>query len=137
MSSSTLAARLPTQEERAAVEKNGLKAMEAILDQVMTEDAFYERLQEAFNDILLTYGYDGSGEDALSYEHFKSRHWYQDRSPNKDRSPETRLKYSHPKMIAYTKLVSDYREGMRREPLELVTYIVSNNRPFTEIVTAA
>ena len=134
----SLAARLPTNEERAAVERDGFKAMDAILDHVIQEDAFYERLQEAFNDILLTRGYDGSGEDALSYEHFKTRHWYQARDPRKGLSPEKKkeLPYSHPKMIAYTKLIREYREGMRREPLELITYIVRQNRPFTEIVTA-
>ncbi len=132
----SLVGRLPTNVERSATESSGLKAMDGILDAVMTEDAFYERLQEAFNDILLTRGYDGVGEGALSYEHFKTRLWYQELSPNKDRSPEEKLKYSHPKMVAFTKLVADYREGMRREPLELVTYIVRNDRPFTEIVTA-
>ncbi len=132
----SLAGRLPTEQERVAVENSGMEAMDAILDSLMQEEAFYERLQEAFNDILLTRGYDGVAEGALSYEHFKNRLWYQDLSPNKGRSSENRLKYSHPKMIAYTKLVRDYREGMRREPLELITYIVRNNRPFTEIVTA-
>ncbi|MCH7728470.1 MAG: hypothetical protein IH991_18620 [Planctomycetes bacterium] len=134
----SLAARLPKKEEHAAVQKNGLKAIPVILDQVMQEDAFYERLQEAFNDILLIRGYDGGGEGALSYEHFKTRLWYQDRDPRKGLSPEKKkeLPYSHPKMIAYTKLIRDYREGMLREPLELITYIVRQNRPFTEIVTA-
>ncbi len=133
----SLVGRLPTKEEQAAVEKDGLPAMDAVLDGVMKEDAFYERLREAFNDILLTEGYDGSGEDALSYTHFhKSRHWYQQRDPNKDRKPEDRLNYSTPEMKAYYKLVQQYREAMRREPLELIAYIVRNDRPFTEIVTA-
>ncbi len=135
----SLVGRLPTHEERSAVKKSGLKAMDAILDDIMQEDAFYERLREAFNDILLTRGYDGVAEGALSYEHFKTRLWYQDRSPRKGLSLEDARKmfpYSHPKMIAHTKLVREYREGMRREPLELITFIVRNNHPFTEIVTA-
>ena len=134
----SLAARLPTKKERASVDKDGLKAVDAILNDVMKEDAFYERLQEAFNDILLIRGYDGGGEGALSYTHFKTRLWYKDRDPRKGLSSEKKkeLPYSHPKMIAYMKLVREYREGMRREPLELITYIVRNNRPFTEIVTA-
>ena len=107
----SLAARLPTKKEYATVDKHGLKAIDAILDQVMKEDAFYDRLQEAFNDILLTKGYDGSAEGALSYEHFKNRLWYQDHSPNKNLSKEKKLKYSHPKMIAYTKLVSPVPRG--------------------------
>ncbi len=133
----SLAGRLPTKDEHAAVESDGLQAMDAILDGVVQEDAFYERLREAFNDILLTEGYDGGGEDALSYTHFhKTRHWYKERDPNKGRSKDDRLNYSHPKMIAYTKLIRQYREALRREPVELVAYIVRNDRPFTEIVTA-
>ena len=133
----SLVGRLPTKDEQAVVKKDGLMAMDAVLDGVMQEDAFYERLREAFNDILLTQGYDGGAEEALSYTHFhKTRHWYKQRDPNKDRSRETRLKYSHPKMIAFTKLVRQYREALRREPVELVAYIVRNDRPFTEIVTA-
>lgn len=131
----SLAGRLPTEEELAAVDEGGLKAVDAALDAVMREDAFYERLQEAFNDILLTRGYDGNGEEALSYEHFKSRLWYQQRDPRKKAGDE-KLPYSHPKMVEYTKLIADYREGLLREPLELITYLVRNERPFTEIVTA-
>ena len=74
----SLAGRLPSQNERAAVETQGLEAMDAILDEVMREDAFYERLKEGFNDIFLTDGYDGNSETVLSYSHFgASRIWYQ------------------------------------------------------------
>ena len=132
----SLAGRLPTEEELATVDKGGLKAVDAALDSVMQEDAFYERLQEGFNDILLTRGYDGNGEEALSYDHFKSRLWYQQRDPRKTADGDRKLPYSHPKMVEYTKLIADYREGMLREPLELITYLVRNERPFTEIVTA-
>ena len=133
----SLAGRLPTNTERAAVENDGLNAIDAILDDIMQEDAFYERLKEAFNDILLTRGY-GSGEEALSSEHFGTRDWYQDRNPRKGLKPEQikELPWSHPKMIAYLKMVREYREGMHREPFELIAYIVRNDRPFTEIVTA-
>lgn len=133
----SLVGRLPTGDEQAAVEKDGLPAMDAILDNVMREDAFYQRLREAFNDILLTEGYDGNAETAFSYTHFhKTRLWYQARDPNKDRGPDERLNYSHPEMKAYYKLVQEYRDAMRREPLELVAHIVRHDRPFTEIVTA-
>jgi hypothetical protein len=135
----SLVGRLPTKEERAAIEKGGLKSLGTSLDGMMREDAFYARLREAFNDILLIRGYDGVAERALSYEHFKTRLWYQDLNPRKGLSLEKARElfpYSHPKMIAHTKLVREYREGMRREPLELVAYIVRNDRPFTELVTA-
>ncbi len=125
----SLAGRLPTEMELAAVKKSGLKAMDGLLNALLQEEAFYERLKEAFNDILLVRGYDGVAENALSYEHFKSRLWYQKLDPGK-------LSYQHPKKKAYYQLVQDYREGMHREPLELVAHIVRNDRPFTEIVTA-
>ncbi len=133
----SLVGRLPTKEEQAVVERDGLQAIDTVLDNVMQEDAFYERLREAFNDILLTDGYDGNGEEAFSYTHFhKTRLWYQKHDPNKDRGPDDRLSYSTPEMKAYYKMVQQYREAMRREPLELVAYIVRHDRPFTEIVTA-
>ncbi len=125
----SLAARLPTDEERAAVDRDGLKVIDAVLDGVLREDAFYERLQEAFNDILLVRGYDGGAEGALSYEHFKTRLWYQkhDLSHAGDEDAQRKARY---------KLAGDYREAMLREPLELIAHIVRNERPFTEIVTA-
>ncbi len=79
----SLVGRLPSQHEQAAVEKDGLQVIDTILDSVMQEEAFYERLREAFNDILLTDGYDGNAETAFSYNHFhKTRLWYQQRDPN-------------------------------------------------------
>lgn len=129
--------RLPTEAEQAAVEKDGLPALDAIFDDVTQEDAFYERLREGFNDILLTDGYDGNAETAFSYTHFhKSRLWYQARDPNRNRKGDDNLSYATPEMKSYYKLVQRYREAMRREPLELIVYIVRNDRPFTEIVTA-
>ena len=125
----SLAARLPTDDERKQVASRGLKGIESVLTVVMTEDAFYRRLQEGFNDILLTRGYNGNGEDALSYNHFEhTRHWFQkhslDHLPEKDRQK------------ARYKLADQYREALRREPLELLRYIVENERPFSEILTA-
>ena len=74
----SLAGRLPSPEEQANVADRGLDAMPSILAHVMREEAFYERLKEGFNDIFLTVGYDGNGEEVLSYNHFeKTRLWYQ------------------------------------------------------------
>ncbi len=52
----SLAARLPTKEEHAALGKHGLGALDSILDELMKEDGFYERLLEGFNDVFLTQG---------------------------------------------------------------------------------
>ncbi len=125
----SLAARLPTDAERQKVASAGLESIRPILSELMKEDAFLQRLQEGFNDIFLTLGYNGNGEDVLSYNHFQhTRLWYQkhdlDHIPEQERQ---KAKY---------KLANDYRDAMRREPLELLRYIVENDRPFTEILTA-
>lgn len=123
----SLVARLPTPAELARVDAEGLAAMEPIMDQMMTEDAFYERLTEGFNDILLTQGYDCVAERVLSYTHFRdTRSWFA--SWDFSHLPENeRLQ------AGYT-LADEYREAIRREPLEFIAYVVRNDRPFTDVV---
>ena len=127
----SLAGRLPTSAELAALAKDDLKAMPAILDSLLKEDAFYERLREGFNDIFLTLGVDGNADQTVfSYEYFeKSRHWYQkfDLSHIKDEDARRKAGY---------KLADDYRRSLLAEPMKLVEHIVRNDRPFTEIATA-
>lgn len=124
----SLGGRLPTEQERAEVKTQGLKALNGILDQVMKEDAFFERLKEGFNDIFLTVGYEGNGEEVLSYDHFRTRLWYQKHDlshlPKKDQQR------------ARWKLADVYRDALLREPMEMIEHIVRNERPFTELVTA-
>ncbi|MEO0413763.1 MAG: hypothetical protein AAF226_02285, partial [Verrucomicrobiota bacterium] len=126
----SLGARLPSTEEKIAVNQKGRSALNEILDQLMSEPAFYARLAEGFDDILLTRGYDGLPERALSYTHFeKTRHWTQkhDLSNAGDANAQQKARYQ---------LTDDYREAMLREPLELIIHLVRNELPFTGIVTA-
>jgi Protein of unknown function (DUF1592) len=126
----SLAGRLPTPSETEAITGGGLKAIPAVLDGVMTEQAFYDRLREGFNDIFLTVGYIDGAESALSYDHFSTtRHWTQnhDLSHIADEKERTRARY---------KLADDYRAALLGEPMRLVEHIVKNDRPFTDIVTA-
>lgn len=126
----SLAARLPTPEENSAVEGDGIRALGKILDKLMTEEAFYDRLAEGFNDIFLTPGIADVAENVLSYEHFdKTRHWYQ-------KSDFSHIKDEQKRKEAGWELARHYRESMKREPMELVRYIVRKGRPFTEIITA-
>jgi hypothetical protein len=125
-----LAGRLPTEAEFAAAAKGGLKAMPAILDGVMKEEAFYDRIREGFNDIFLTQGVDGNPDQTiLTYEHFPSRQWYSkyDLSKAGDQQAQTKARF---------KLTQDYRHAVLEEPMRLVEYIVRHDHPFTEIVTA-
>jgi hypothetical protein len=105
--------------------------MPAVLDAVMKEDAFFDRLREGFNDLFLTLGVDGNADQTcLSYEHFeKTRHWYQhfDLSSIKDETARRQAGY---------KLANEYRKALLAEPMQLIDHIVRNDRPFTEIVTA-
>jgi hypothetical protein len=127
----SLAGRLPTDAEKSAVAAKGLAALPPLLDALMTEEAFYDRLREGFNDIFLTLGVDGNADaTVLSYEHFeKTRLWYQkhDLSHIKDKNERQRAGY---------KLADDYRKALLGEPMRLVDHIVRHDRPFTEIVTA-
>ena len=127
----SLAGRLPTKAELAAISEGSLKALPAILDNVMKEDAFYERLREGFNDIFLTLGIDGNADaTVLAYEHFeKTRLWYQqyDLTHIADKNERQRTEW---------KIAGQYREALLGEPMKLIEHIVRNDRPFTEIVTA-
>lgn len=126
----SLAGRLPTEAEMAAVAKDGGKALPGLLDGVMTEDAFYERLREGFNDIFLTVGYDDVPENALSYEHYsKTRGWVEKANLEEIADPKERQQRRY-------KMSHDYRQAMLGEPMKLIEHIVRNDRPFTEIVTA-
>lgn len=127
----SLAGRLPTAAELERVQKEGLAAVSAILDEVLKEEAFYTRLREGFNDIFLTLGVDGNPDQTvLSYDHFSTtRGWYQkhDLSHIADEAERRKAGY---------KLANDYRKALLAEPMELVEHIVRNDRPFTEIITA-
>lgn len=67
----SLAGRLPTMEELNAVEHGDPVAIDTVLDSIMCEEAFYERLKEGFNDIFLTIGIEDNAETLLSYHHFE------------------------------------------------------------------
>ena len=126
----SLAARLPSASEMAALEKDGFQAMGPILDAIMKEDAFYDRLAEGFEDIFLTRGYIDLPERVLDYEHFtRSREWPDKYDLNFIADEKDRRK-------ARFQLTEDYREAIHREPMELIKYIVREERPFTELVTA-
>ena len=126
----SLAGRLPSPAESGAVARDGLKALPDILDKLLQEDAFYDRLREAFNDLFLTIGQEDNAETVLSYDHFeKTRGWAEkhDLSHLKDDKARQQARY---------KLYNDYRAAILGEPMKLIEYIVRHDRPFTEIVTA-
>jgi len=124
----SLVGRLPTAEERAAIEKDPA-AIDPILDRIFSEDAFFVRLKEGFNDIFLLTGIEELPYTLLSYDQFGlTRTWANDFDLS--HVPEAEREK------ARWKLVADYNEALRREPLAMIEFIVRNDRPFSELATA-
>lgn len=129
----SLAGRLPTEAELKAVGKDGSKALATLLDAIMTEEAFYERLREGFEDIFLILGLEETDNSGipLSYEHFgQTRHWASDKKLVEHITDEKKRQEAHRKIII------ECGQAIRSEPLRLIEHIVRHERPFTEIVTA-
>lgn len=125
----SLAGRLPTKEEQAAIASGKPEAFLQVLDAILREEAFYQRLKEGFNDIFLTVGLEDNAETLLSYDHFeKTRGWTE--RHDLSHVPEAE------RQRARWKLADVYREALLREPLELIAHIVRNERPFSELATA-
>lgn len=116
-----LVGRLPTADEAASVRQGGLPSLEVALDGMMTEDAFYGRLKEAYNNILLTDRY-YAGDAAiglLTDSDYPNRRWYDEQ----DETVSRRLRDLSNQAVA-------------RAPLELIAHVVRNDLPFSEILTA-
>lgn len=136
----SLAARVPTDAEIAAVDEKGFDAFGAILDQLMTEEPFFDRVRESYNNLFLTDQYITDGQAVNLLESgdedegtYYNPHWYQ--GTNGDQA--LAQKYGIPEADE----VEEYLErqtirGVAREPVELITHVIRNNKPFTEVLTA-
>ena len=112
----SLASRLPTQAETDAVIKGGDGALDTALDGLMKDPIFLTRLREIWNDFLLTdraLGYGGAALDFMNEDDY----------PNVNYDEKDDNRYLANAAIA-------------REPLDLLTYIVKNDKPFTDVVEA-
>jgi len=117
-----LVGRLPTAEERAAVAEGGEAALHAALDVFMTEDAFYERLAEIYNDVFFT-------------DIYLTRDSVQLLNATTPDFPNV-LKYFDKVDVMPADQKTRIRRAVGREPLALIQYIVRNNLPFTDILLA-
>jgi len=121
-----LVSRLPTDAEIALVNDSGETGLRAVLDDMMKEPAFYERLSEIFNDMLLTDRYllaNSQGPEALNLMRpFPDAFWFDPGMENRDAEFLTNLQLSN--------------DSVAREPLELINFVVKNDLPMTEILTA-
>ncbi|WP_052548018.1 DUF1588 domain-containing protein [Enhygromyxa salina] len=117
-----LVGRLPTPEEQLAVQNGGLEALDLVLDGMMTEEVFYDRLVELYNDHFLTDRYlpNVDAIDLLDGEDYPGSYWFEAIEDESERNLARRRS----------------NEAVARESLELVAHVVRNDRPFTEILTA-
>lgn len=125
--SEQLVSRLPIFEEILEVSNTGDEGLALTINNMMEQPEFYGRLTEIFNDYLLTDKYHSrNGSEAainlLSSSDFPNRRWF---DPGSGDRPDD-----------YNEVRANTNNGIAREPLELINYIVKNNLPFTEIVTA-
>lgn len=126
-----LGGRLPTAAEDFRIATGGEEALDVELDRLIHEDAFYVRLEEMINDLFLTDRYLDrmNALDLLDEDYFPDARWFvQDDDNPKDFSAENQEFLENARM--YT------NDSVARENLKLATYIVRNDRPFTEIITA-
>ncbi|MBK6923509.1 MAG: DUF1592 domain-containing protein [Deltaproteobacteria bacterium] len=121
----SIAGRLPTPEEEQRVRDGGFEALDGVLDDMMTEDAFYDRLKEIYNDHFLTDRYypNTMALDLLEAQNMDDNEIY----------PYVRWYENEPDADTLGRFSN---QAVAREALELVAYVVRNNKPFTEILTA-
>lgn len=121
-----LVSRLPTSAEMSLVANSGESGLRSALDGMMEEDAFYDRLEEIFNDLIHTNRYltrNGSRAEALNLMRvFPDAFWFDPGDDNRD--------------LETLQLLEITNDSVAREPLELVKHVVRNNLPATEILTA-
>lgn len=120
-----LVGRLPTAAEEQAVAEGGEEALDQVLLAMMEEDAFLDRVREIYNDRLLTDRYlpNDDAVNLLDAGAYPNRRWWDD--DDYEVSSEIRA------------LGDRYANASTaREPLDLIAWIVKNDRPFTEVVTA-
>ncbi len=126
----SIVGRVPTLEEEQRVRDGGFEALDMVLDEMMTEEAFFDRLKEIYNDHFLTDRYyprtdaldilEGlTVDDNSDTPLYPNARWY-DGLPEEE--ADTASRFSN--------------QAIAREAVELVAYVVRNDRPFTEILTA-
>jgi hypothetical protein len=114
----SLVGRLPTELEVEQVRDLGIDSLDPVLDEIFAEEAFYERLTEIYNDAFLTDRYYNNTDAValLNPEKYPS-YWFVGQADEEQAGRDT-------------------NKGLARESINLVNYVVRNDKPYTEILTA-
>ncbi len=124
-----LAGRLPTPIERVAVGQGGEAGLDAALDGLLTEEAFFDRVAEIYNDLLLTDRFLAFPGAVM----FMNSELYPGMAPYHPTNMGLDI-HAVPDFTA-----KDYDQvnlALAREPLELIRWVVKNERPWSEVVDA-
>jgi cytochrome c5 len=122
-----IANRLPSKTEQDLVDKSGESGLDAALNLLLNDAQFYERLMEAYDDVLLLKGLDntfvGNIVYSLDKKVFPSVEWFKTAS-------------ERPTDLSEFDALVLTSEALLKASRELIKYIATNNKPFTEILTA-
>ncbi len=121
----TLAKRLPKQAELQAVTDGGADALPALVDGMLEEEGFYQRMATFWDDKLLTGRYvnGSSAIGLLDGKDFPNHNWVNDAALEPD---ETVRKLGQGVVNA----------SIAQEPLNLLAHVLREHRPFSELLTA-
>ena len=121
------AGRIPTDAEYAAVEGGDEWALRATIRGLMEGPQFHEFLIRASNDRLLT---------DREYEIIDPDGYYVDFTHETYRRTVAVKSGDERALIDFHAWFRNVQYGARRAPLELIAYVVENDLPYTEILTA-
>lgn len=121
------AGRLPSKSEYEAISDNTEASLKTALKNLMTGDGFHKFLTEAANDRLLTFKYLQRGADFLDL--------------NNGHVIEGAILQYEANLAGqaddfWRNVLDPAQEGFARSATELIAYVVENEKPYTEILTA-
>ncbi|MCP4504018.1 MAG: DUF1588 domain-containing protein [Deltaproteobacteria bacterium] len=122
-----LLGRLPTENELAQVASGDEADIDAVLDGMLSEEAFFSRLKEIYNDGFLTDRYleRDNATNLLTDEDFPERRFYNDLDDDPRADP------------LYIDLANDHtNDSVARAPLELIAHLAREELPFTQVISA-
>ena len=122
--------KVPTREEREAVDNGTEEDLRAAIRKRMTGRGFHEFLIRASNDRLLT-DRRGPSLDADGQFVYYSNLFYAKAKMAYENG--YRSKHDDPEFKRWNRSID---AGFRRAPLELIAHVVENDLPYTEILTA-
>ena len=119
------AGRIPTEAEYASI-YGGATALRTTIRNLMTGPEFHDFIIRGANDRLLT-----NRTDLIINANFGQFVDY-----TNENYAQRKAAHENGDFQPYSRWVETMQHGFRRAPVELIAYVVENDRPYTEILTA-